>query len=101
LESNLEQNSNPQFVPEYYILEYKDWLNGTYYFIIIAFNEYGNYTSNCVKLVIGIPTQNDNKENEQFESDNSKSVNYWNYIIPIIFFSLLGLLIIIRKLKTR
>jgi ABC-type glycerol-3-phosphate transport system substrate-binding protein len=32
--------------------------NGTYYYIVVAYNEYGNRLSNCIKIVIEIPNKN-------------------------------------------
>jgi len=64
LEKELEQSDNPQFIPEQYILEYHGWNNGAYYFIIIANNTNGNYTSICIKLIISIPPSPNNDSDE-------------------------------------
>ncbi len=36
-----------------------EYSNGTYYFIVVAHNEYGDTLSNCIEIVVEIPPQED------------------------------------------
>ncbi|MHA2101699.1 MAG: glycosyl hydrolase family 18 protein, partial [Candidatus Kariarchaeaceae archaeon] len=42
--------------------------NGIYYFIIVAFNNYGNSTSNCIQIIVDKPTSDDDDDDK--EGDN-------------------------------
>lgn len=48
-------NYNPSFDWPIYRYEVSGLVNGTYFFKVFAFNEFGNTSSKCLKIVISIP----------------------------------------------
>ena len=45
-------NFTPEFEWPYYRYSITGWGNGTYYFIAVAYNEYGNYTTGCLEVKV-------------------------------------------------
>ncbi|MHA1436361.1 MAG: SBBP repeat-containing protein [Promethearchaeota archaeon] len=99
LEKGIEQSDNPLFIPDQYILEYYDWDDGTYYFIIVAYNPYGNFTSDCLKLEIDFPHENDKAKEDSRSS--KKSFPIYEILIVILFIGLLSIFIVVAKLKDK
>lgn len=64
------------------ILPLSGYTDGTYYFIVIAYNDYGNITSNCIKVVVQMP--------------QVPEISGYNALFLIIVFST-GLIIIVKK----
>ena len=72
-----------------------NWNNEINYFMIIAFNDFGNYSSNCIRVVVLIP-------DSETEVPNNNSSGYPNFEFPIyfiIFPILLVLLIVVKERK--
>lgn len=70
-------------------LPLKEYSNGTYYFIAVAHNKFGNTLSNCIEVVVGIPP----KIEEEEPSNIIPGYSIMLLNIVIIFF----LVILIRK----
>ena len=69
--------------------------NGTFYYRIIAFNHYGNYSTDCVQVQVAIPhiSQIQKEQNDGY-------VFPYEIVIFIISFALIGILITVyKKLK--
>lgn len=92
-------NFTPEFEWPYYRYSITGWSNGTYYLIAVAYNEYGNYTTACLKINILIPHIPSNG------TIDDKFVFEWiSYTIPsLITFGLLVVLIYLyyRRKKFR
>ncbi|MGQ4876605.1 MAG: hypothetical protein ACP6IY_21270, partial [Promethearchaeia archaeon] len=59
--------------------------NGTYYFIVVAFNPIGNSTSNQLQITVKIPpASNINEEEQQQEEEEEKSEENEAVLITII-----------------
>ncbi|MGV9206316.1 MAG: hypothetical protein ACOC44_20100 [Promethearchaeia archaeon] len=97
--SLLEENLTPEIILEQYQYELMDWEPGEYYFQILAFNEYFNASSNCVKVEI-----KDSADNEE-GGDSSNEIGKddpFNFDLPfyfLIFTGLFGLLIYVKRKK--
>jgi hypothetical protein len=74
-----------------YTLNLFDYVNGTYYFITIAFNPIGNTTSNCIKIEVAIPYNEPSPPVDYIVP----SYNVW-FLILVFTFALIN---IIRKRK--
>ena len=46
-----------------------DFEDGTYYFIIVAFNEYGNESSNCISVIVDIETETTDDDDDDDDDD--------------------------------
>jgi hypothetical protein len=84
-------NFTPPFEWPYYRYSVSGWENGTYYFIVVAYNEFGNYTTGCLKIIVLIPYIPSNG------NIDGKNVYEWIRItIPyLITAGLLGVLIFV------
>ncbi|MFX1320376.1 MAG: SBBP repeat-containing protein [Promethearchaeota archaeon] len=84
-------NFTPPFEWPYYRYSVSGWGNGTYFFIVVAYNEFGNYTTGCLKIIVLIPYTPSNG------TTDGKNVYEWIPItIPyIIITGLLGVLILV------
>ncbi len=94
--SILESNLEPEYPLNQYQYKIKDWSDGTYYFVILAENEYGNCSSNCISITIQIPSESGSEE-ENSSTKQAILIAFPFYLI--IFPCLLVLLIWIRKRK--
>ncbi|MFX0024502.1 MAG: SBBP repeat-containing protein [Candidatus Hermodarchaeota archaeon] len=82
----------PPFLWPNYRYQISNWQNGTYYFMVVAYNMYGNYSTNCLEIKIDIPrdpNENpvDNNNNFEFKPE---------FLLPFTLIGLLVTLIIIR-----
>ncbi|MFX1371937.1 MAG: hypothetical protein ACFFCE_08760 [Promethearchaeota archaeon] len=68
-----------------------DYLNGTYYFIVVAYNDYGYTLSNCIEVEVAIPP-------EKEEEGNGGIPGYPLYLL-LTFFSVITLIVILKKCK--
>lgn len=69
--------------------------NGTYYFIVVATNEYGEYTTECLEVVVKIPI-------EQSEEQGGNNIfKYFPQVVTYVALGsmLTGLIIIYNKRK--
>ena len=84
-------NFTPPFEWPFYRYSITGWGNGTYYFIAVAYNEFGNYTTGCLEVNVIIPHVPSN------ETIDSKNVFVWiPHILPfIITTGLVGLMIFV------
>ena len=84
----------PSIIWPTYRFQISDWKNGTYYFKIIAYNQYGNYCSNCLKVIVSIPKEN---EEDPIDNRNFRFSIEVELVISFILISLLGILIFMRS----
>lgn len=87
------QNFTVGEIPEsgYYEIKMSGWSDGTYYFVLIARNQYGNYTSNCVKVTVEFPTEEQKKKDEK----DAPLFDISPYLPYIILTSLVAILILL------
>ncbi len=71
--------------------------NGTYYFIVIAFNNYGNKSSNCLKISVEIPYI----EPEPEDDTSEELIASYNLIIVITISGIISLVVLYNRLKSR
>lgn len=98
--SDLNENVNilyegftPSFLWPTYRYQISNWQNGTYFFKVIAFNLYGNQSTNYLEVVIDIPQDED--ENPIEEDRNTFRFEPEVFVLFILI-GLLGILIFIR-----
>ena len=84
-------NFTPAFEWPYYRYSITGWENGTYYFIAVAYNEYGNYTTGCFEVQVLIPHIPSNGT-----IDGKNNFEWIPYIITyVVTAGVLGLLIFV------
>lgn len=93
----LYEGFSPPFDWPTYRYKISDWENGTYYFKIVAYNNYGNRSTECLKIIVQIPEESQEKPEDQH--NEVFKLNPQVYLIAA-FSVLLGILVYI-KLKTR
>jgi uncharacterized delta-60 repeat protein len=71
--------------------------NGDFYYRVVAFNEYGNFTSECIKITVLIPKKSSSKSRDKEDSQFEIDPIVIQLIMLAIFISLIGILIITRK----
>ncbi|MFX0132205.1 MAG: SBBP repeat-containing protein [Candidatus Hodarchaeota archaeon] len=84
----------PEFVWPSYKYNAEGWESGTYYFMVVAVNQYGNFSSNCINVVIKIPLipeEGDSKDRKRDDSNWFEELAV--YIAPSIFIVCLAVLI--------
>ena len=82
-------NFTPAFEWPYYRYSITGWGNGTYNFIAVAYNEYGNYTTGCLEVKVLIPHLPSNGT-----SDGKNLFKWIPQILPnVVTAGLLGILI--------
>jgi hypothetical protein len=91
---NLCEGFTPSIIWPIYRYIISNWKNGTYFFKIIAYNQYGNYSSNCLRVTVNIPKE---KEEDTIDNDNFRFFIEVEIIISFILISLLGILIFMRS----
>ncbi|MFX0134437.1 MAG: hypothetical protein ACFFDN_12430, partial [Candidatus Hodarchaeota archaeon] len=80
----------PEFEwPSYTYNQIKD--SCTYYYVVVAKNKYGNYTSNCVNITINLPLLIP-ADNDDDDKDDSETINWYIIINLVSVISLGGLL---------
>lgn len=89
----LYEEFSPSFDWPTYRYKVTDWENGTYYFKIVAYNNYGNRSSECLKIIVQIP-----KENQEKPEDSNNEVFKINPQLYLIaaFFVLFGILVYLK-----
>ena len=74
---------------------------GIYYFVLIAYNNYGNYTSNCIKVIIDSNSQSDDTPtNDDDDDENSNdaaagglvSIPFGSYFLLFTIWAIIFLL---------
>ena len=88
----LYEGFKPSLVWPTYRYDISNKGNGTYFFKIVAYNQYGNQSTNCVEVIINIPKDND--DNIVDEDINRFQINK-EIILLFILVCLLGILIFI------
>jgi len=78
--------------------------NGTYYFIGVAFNTFGNATSNCIEVEVEIPPEGDGEEDGNGDEDGEENgggiiPSYNLYMVLIFFISISAIVIQLRRRK--
>ena len=63
---------------------------GVYYYKVISFNEYGNYSSECIKITVLVPESSGNSDKKEIEE--SMEFNFPILTEAGIIFSLIGVL---------
>ena len=65
--------------------------NGTYYYKITAFNQYGNFSTECILVNVTIP-------HKRLEPEDTEQYKFpFEIILYVMFFALLGILIFVYK----
>lgn len=79
-----ETNNLTQFLSEF--------TNGTYYFVVFAFNDYGNSSSNCLRIFVQIPPLAKEIDDDDNDNDKNKTKEIDSFLEllsnPIIIFVL-------------
>jgi len=74
--------------------------NGTYYFIAVAFNNFGNATSNCIEVEVEIPYEGDGNGDGDDNGDGGGIIPGYNlYMIVILFFSFSAIIFQMKRRK--
>jgi len=68
--------------------------NGTYYYEIVSFNQYGNYSSECIKIRVVIPPIS-----PEYENKFSYLIPFEIILLPILLVLLGALILTYKKLK--
>lgn len=76
----------------YYI---SNWGNGTYFFKVVAYSQYGNQSTNCVEVIVNIPKEGDKNIVDKDTNRFQINVEVW---LAFILICLLGILIFIRSI---
>ena len=96
-------NFTPPFEWPYYRYSITGWENGTYYFIAVAHNEFGNYTTECLEVKVLIPHV---PSNETIDGNGKNNYEWIPYTLPYVgIFGVLGVLIFVyykrKKFRTK
>ncbi|MFW9970500.1 MAG: hypothetical protein ACFFDF_09890 [Candidatus Odinarchaeota archaeon] len=83
----------PSFSWPTYRYSISNWKNGTYFFKVIAYNLYGNYSANCLEIKIEIPKDSVTNPNE---NDRNRFEINPRFLLILFLIILLGILIFIR-----
>lgn len=75
--------------------------NGTYYFKGVAFNNYGNVTSNYVSVNIEIPPEEPELDLDGDDGGNGRPIPGYNLIFLIVIIGFVSTIIIYRRLKLK
>ncbi|MFX1487572.1 MAG: hypothetical protein ACFFBI_00370 [Promethearchaeota archaeon] len=90
-------NFTPSFEWPFYEYRVFGWNNGTYKLQIIAFNEFGNSSTEWITIIISIP-----KDKPIDNDDTNNTFKFPTYLFSYLtFFCLLGLLIFIYMKRKR
>ncbi len=65
--------------------------DGTYYYIVVAFNDYGNSTSNCIKVVVLIPEEGDDDSGDDGKKDKGLQIPFSNFYLIFLAVSVIAL----------
>ncbi len=72
--------------------------DGTYYYVVVAFNDYGNTTSNCVKVVVLIPEKDgDDGDDDDSGKDEGSQIPFGNFFLIFIAISVIALVYYKRR----
>jgi len=94
----LEKGLTPAIPQSQYQIKVNNWKDGTYYFIVFAFNKFGNCSSNCIIVKINTPKEEDNNE-DSIPKHIDIYFPIYEIIMAAIFASLLFLLVLLVKIK--
>ncbi len=96
--TTLLYNFTPAFDWDAFSYPINGFEDGTYYFIVVAVNQYGNFCSNCIKTDVKIPPEEEKAHNND---DKNEALPEALPISLIAFFSLLGVFIVLVKVRTK
>ncbi len=96
--TSLMLNFTPEFDWSTYRYKINGFEDGTYYFVVVAVNQYGNCCSICIHTDVKIPLEGEKSQNNN-EKDDVLPITL--PISLIAFFLLLGVLIVLVKARTK